>query len=286
MIPIIEKIKETNDLKKEYKKLKYLFNEEWLSEYDKNTIEKIIEEDYFRKWIHRGTYISIYDLEKDLGLTFNEEEIDKKNYNEIKELLLTYIELIENLTYPPEFKCASSVLEHGNTSYEKICLIYENIEIILSKLNYKVIEDEELNYIYVVEKDSNIDILLEKEIKPEVKTEILKYISLENKNNLNEKKKILCFLGTEIDNDKNKVNSNDALHKLSKDIGILLNKFNIRHAPHEKTKELMNTESTINEIYDLTFRMIIKFLILYDHYKEDNELYKKLKEFTVKNHIP
>lgn len=124
---------------------------------------------------------------------------------------------------------------------------------------------------------------LEKEIKPEVKTEILKYISLENKNNLNEKKKILCFLGTEID--KIKINKNDPLYKLNDEIKFLLNKFNIRHKPHEKVKKLMETENLTNNIYDLTFRKIIKFLILNNNLQEDDMLYKKIKDFNDKNNI-
>ena len=96
------------------------------------TIEKYINDFLFIKYEYSGTYISVRDMRTSLKLT--EEDLNNNNNN--KEKLLLYYEFILNMISLLNRK----LLPTDRYNQNSVNKLLNNIQIVLEKLNYKIVE--------------------------------------------------------------------------------------------------------------------------------------------------
>lgn len=274
---LFENIKSNKDMRKDFNRIYQLYAVNKIYEFENKTIREVINDNYFFNWNHRNTFISLYDLEKELNLYFDENIINNLSDIELEEKLMIYLELILNITYPLEFKYCNSILESYRYQ-EDLNVLLDNIIKTIDKYGYE--EKEIDDFIYIIPKNILIKNIEENINDIKLNEQIYKYLSFGKTHNLIEKKKILCYLGTYIENINFDKSNNQLLNSL-KEAKFLLNNFGIRHSANKNAEEILSCDKTVEKIYDLTFDKIMIFLILNNN-SINNEFFKKLHEIIDK----
>ena len=270
----LNKIKENKSYQIEFLRLHELFEEDTFETSYMNdgfTIKEKINNEIFKNWIYRNTYIDLNELEEDLDLYYD-DSLRIKCETISFEKLLNYCELILNLCLPEHYSDNCYFLYKKEYEDQIICIINQ-INCILEKYNYT--KEEIDNYYYIMPKNNELEILKESDniLTTNVFEELIKYQSLKNKNNVIEKQKILCFLDSKrqeiMENQKYK--SWEITKQISKDIGEIMNNCNIRHANTRQGTNVLPDEEKI-KFYDLAYRKLLRFFILIESKNDDDEM--------------
>lgn len=255
------------DIKAEYRRIKYLFEEEEFYYYQYITISKFIDSECFSKWPYRKRCIKIDEM-KDL-LEVDDFNMDcNLNINR----LLTYMEFIINIT-------SFSIKNTNSVNYITLTTtLLENITDLLNDMNYEIQEISEEQYI-IVEKDSLSTAVAE--TIPSITTSVIEYRRFSLKGDIDSKSSILKELANKIEPLDKKFKSTE-FNSFMDDIGTLLNNLNIRHNNIEgkyKQPYIVDMKpEELEEWYDKTYDMILVALLI-DKYIDDKSKIKELKKY-------
>lgn len=214
------------------------------------TIEKYINDFLFIKYEYSGTYISVRDMRSSLKLT--EEDLSNNN----KEKLLLYYEFILNMISLLNRK----LLPTDRYNQNSVNKLLNNIQIVLEKLNYKIVEKNK--YFYIVEKDISSSTI--SEIYPELSDVVIEYRRFDLKGNIVAKRNILQTLSLKIEGIESKLKGT-TYNSLVRDLKNLYNNLHIRHNnlgenPNNNTIEM--DDETLENWYDITYDTTLTALMI------------------------
>lgn len=242
------------DLKKEIEKLHKLFSSEKLVKTQYNYNSKFMETTYkelcdkhLALWEFRNTWVSLYDIECEIGVHLY------RNPNAEMTCIL-YCELILNMQ-----KFIKTKIDE---KYYKIILddgiLIGNINQLIEKLNYTIIDEP--NKVTLVKKNIDAELAAVTVDNNDVSLDILKYNDIRIKNNIKEKCIILFNIYKYYEGQKPKLKQSN--NKLCTLIDKLYNTSNIRHNNETGYKENEKfTKLEIEEILQLYDELY--FLIIY-----------------------
>jgi hypothetical protein len=198
----------------------------------------------------------------------------EKNTTDI-DTFIYFSESIYNLIYVADYNNLTTLSKQNQR------VIAENINNVLSQLNYKVYYCESECYYKVVENDWKVaeaaEIIQDKYDLGE-KIYLYNHYSLRGK--LNDKADILCRLYKVFEGGKEGILKANNYISLASDIGFLSDKLDVRHAPNRQQKILLDgfTSEEQEQWYDDLFNLYLDMLILCDHIEKR----KDIKELSVK----
>lgn len=214
------------------------------------TIEKYINDFLFIKYEYAGTYISVRDMRSSLKIT--EKDLSKNK----KENLLLYYEFILNMISLLNRK----LLPTDRYNKNSVNKLLNNIQMIIEKLNYKIVEKN--NYFYIVEKDMSSSAI--SEIYPELSDTIIEYRRFDLKGNIVAKRAILQTLSLKVEGIESKLKGT-TYNPLVKDLKNLYNNLHIRHNnlgenPNNNVIEM--DDKTLENWYDITYDITLTALMI------------------------
>ncbi len=214
------------------------------------TIEKYINDFLFIKYEYAGTYISVRDMRSSLKIT--EKDLNKNN----KERLLLYYEFILNMISLLNRK----LLPTDRYNKSSVNKLLNNIQIVLEKLNYRIVEKN--NYFYIIEKDISSSAI--SEIYPELSDTIIEYRRFDLKGNLVAKRNILQTLSLKVEGIESKLKGT-TYNPLVRDLKNLYNNLHIRHNnlgenPNNNIIEM--DDKTLENWYDITYDTTLTALMI------------------------
>lgn len=214
------------------------------------TIEKYINDFLFIKYEYAGTYISIRDMRN--GLKITEKDLNKNN----KEKLLLYYEFILNMISLLNRK----LLPTDRYNKSSVNKLLNNIQIVIEKLNYKIVEKN--NYFYIVEKDMSSSAI--SEIYPELSDTVIEYRRFDLKGNPVAKRNILQTLSLKVEGIESKLKGT-TYNPLVRDLKNLYNNLHIRHNnlgenPNNNIIEM--DDKTLENWYDITYDTTLTALMI------------------------
>ncbi len=214
------------------------------------TIEKYVNDFLFIKYEYAGTYISVRDMRSSLKIT--EKDLSKNN----KEKLLLYYEFILNMISLLNRK----LLPTDRYNKSSVNKLLNNIQIVIEKLNYKIVEKN--NYFYIVEKDMSTSAI--SEIYPELSDIVIEYRRFDLKGNLDAKRNILQTLSLKVEGIESKLKGT-TYNPLVRDLKNLYNNLHIRHNnlgenPNNNIIEMDN--KTLEDWYDITYDTTLTALMI------------------------
>lgn len=223
----------------------------------------LIDKVAFKKWRYRDTFITVEEYLENIGI--DKYVISGSKYI-TEEIFLYYLEFIKNMT---------SIVLNEDVIYkydESFSAILDNMKIILEKMNYmfKKVEDK---YI-ITKRDSDVDSILDK-VPQKISEVLLEYNDFRNKDDIEEKKKILKKLDLYIEENKKIILGIDS--KLVDSIGTIVNEMGVNH-PINKEPYISLRESELIEWYDKCFLLMIHAI----RTTEVNDI-KKQRQELVKN---
>lgn len=255
------------DLFSEYRKIENLLSEAQLigtyNQFGKRispdfTLEEYINDLFFMNWNLRGTFISIWEMRKELG-------IEKEQFNEKAigvDLVLDFIQYAANCNFR-----IISTIEHCHTAYladENIpSVLIDNMKALINHLGAHFMIDDETSEVFVVYNDDLSTIVADK--YPEIQVSIAEYNKIDNKGDLKRKGEVLCTLYKRLEADEKKFKGT-AYEKLCSDTTFLFNKTGIRHWV-EKDKLASKTflemsPKKLEQWYDKTYTLFLSCMII------------------------
>ena len=221
----------------------------------------------FHKWTMRGTAISLLNVRERIGISELKTFI-KNSDNQITYLEYAYnvLDLFRNVKdYPsciesPEYINAVHCCE---LTIDKLSLKPEKLS---SKFGTYILVPADPSVISVAERVGNID----------VKLQILQYHHHLLKGNLEKKKSILLAMSLLFEDDK-AVMEKSSFHQLTKDIGFVLNNFNIRHTISDSPFSALST-TELESIYDDLYEMLITWFSALTY---NNEISIKIEKYRL-----
>lgn len=214
------------------------------------TIEKYINDFLFIKYEYAGTYISVRDMRSSLGIT--EKDLNKNN----KEKLLLYYKFILNMISLLNRK----LLPTDRYNQNSVNKILNNIQIILEKLNYKIVRKN--NYFYIVEKDISSSAI--SEIYPELSDTVIEYRRFDMKGNIDAKRNLLQTLSLKIEGIASRLKGT-TYNPLVKDLKNLYNNLHIRHnnlGENPNNNIIKMNDKTLENWYDITYDTTLTALMI------------------------
>lgn len=260
------------NVQEEFNILYKLYAEEYSIDYAGQfcSVEEYIDATYFRSLPIRGTCLSLSDLFDRIGLNTFDVTIDT---------LLLFCEFLFAITPDEELKCNPDFDRCVNT-------IFGNIEAILEKTNHELTRNADGNYIIVAK--NNEATLAAQLVDENVAYEIMEYNHFAIKGDLDGKRKILNIIAAYIEPILNchtlKDNGNE---QLEKDMGFVLNNFNIRHNNKEGTKAndyiaSINPDD-LEEWYDKAYQLAISVIIMVNYMPIKQEIKNIKQQYAFKN---
>lgn len=185
--------------------------------FSNSTLLMLINEHCFCCWKGRGhcidldDYLSIIDYK-----TLKYKAIDDR------ECFILLIELIYNFWTLANNMVKNKILKPFGNFY----LLKNIMDDCLAQINHTIFINKKEEKVYVIENKAEVTAVTET-IDSKLILPIIKYNHHTLKGNLEEKRNILCLLGTDLEHKRKTLNS---LNKsLTSTIFFILNKFNIRH---------------------------------------------------------
>ena len=214
---------------------------------------------------------------KDIDDLLTSSDINKKNLYKLKELnddsitedaILSNIEIIINCFYNNPYN-ENNLYSNVQDAKNIISVIITAIREYLLACGYKVEEDEENHKLIIVNLELSIDI---NNIDSKIKFDILNYYDFKNKNNKDEKKKILVNLISELEPKREEIHKKLGKHT-DKLYGSFSNNFHIRHNNIEKGKDYHETiaklsDEEICEWYDYIYSFMLNIYFNLDKLKD------------------
>lgn len=273
------KISENNifpnyDLYTEYTKIESLISEKQViglySISDSSflyTLEQYIDRFLFSSWNLRGTFLSIEEMRKNLGL-----EKVKINYRNINvELVLDFIQYAYNCVFRVNSTIESSSFLIIDKNY--INMLTFNMEALLNHLGASIAMDENTNEFYVIYND-DLSIVVS-DNHPEISDSITEYNRIDTRGDLKRKGEILCTLFKRLEADEKKFKGT-TYQSLCSDTTFLFNISGVRHWVEKdkiasKTFSKMATEE-LESWYDKTFTMFLSCMVISEYLDMKKEI--------------
>lgn len=234
---------------------------------------EIFDQFYILSWKHRLTATSISHYFSYFGLDF--EDLASKKIDWEDKDFLYYLEFIANLT-----SILLSDLDNEYTykvgyrdphSFEDYVLaVQNNIKTILELNNYTLYRSDK-ETIRISKRDAEVDTAINSINNPDIAIDLLSFLDIRNKDNLNEKKAIISRLYKHLESNVNK-SYGDHIVKVnskSKDINLkdlftfLSNNFDIRHYPKELEKNgtlhKLDDEQTL-KLLEISYRLFVRII--------------------------
>lgn len=262
------------DLTEEIYKLATFFEGKFDScGYLQPSLEERIGQTVFFRWSHRGTYMSISELKKDMGI----EDIRKKELDEKK--ITFYLEYIINMLHIFSVDDDVKNLPHYSTYKQIAGVLYQNIEVILSQHNLKKYEVKECLY-RIVSLNADVCEVL-KVVDPSIQCQVLEYNHVAIREDIGKKRNILCNLYRDFEPKLDELKKTSDGKPIASDFGFLFNNLDIRHNNVEG-KHLNNaikdmSTQEMHEWYDMCYQIYITCALLYKYCTEHKDTIKKLK---------
>ena len=264
------------DINKEFEKIVYeLYEDEQAALYaeDEHHLEQYtslidaIDKMVFLKWKYRDTFMDVEEFIDSIGID-PERVLLRGTYYISQEKFLFFLEFLINM-YP------LMKLEKIELSKRALAL-FQNIPIILEKMNYKLEELEDK--IVITKRDSNVDSVLTK-VPSNIAYLLLEYNDFKIYNDINEKKAILKAIDLYLDNDDKKIKKQ--IKSIDKELvdtfETILNNMGINHDNNDEKYKSMPDEEKI-KWYDKCFLLIIhgiRAITVNEIKNERKELVKK-----------
>lgn len=269
MINFMEKmLNRKYDLNQEILNIETLLKEQ---HYGEDTANNCISNN-FKTWEFNNNYITFQQLKKDMGIysIIDKAKIDKNCDLNDYIYYAEYICNIIHLAHEPYYICRN------------VPIIQKHITNVLNQINYETHYLEDKDYTIIIEKDWQVtesaEIIQDKYNLGE-QIYLYRHHSMQGK--LNEKADILCRLYKHCE-DITPILKNYQYTTLVTDITNLSNNLDIRHAPKDKAKKVLNslTDEELETWYDELFKLCLDAIILADHSekrKDIKQLSEKLK---------
>lgn len=208
--------------------------------------------------------------------------LDFYHENDITEdKIINFLEIIENLLFL-YFKKEKSLRRRGgidfySTPYEELIFLMDTLEKHLGLTIKKTIDRVLLH-----KKDYKLAKIIDNSTNYDLASELISYSR--EKNDYISKRKILkhldIYLEPLIDKAKKNKSIQPVIYKMADDLGFLFNNFSIRHNNSDKDsndyKQMLEnyTEKDYENVYDLTYELILDFLVSNDYINLQGEINK------------
>lgn len=234
------------------------------------TIEQYVNDFLFINYEYAGTFISVRDMRDSLKIS--QKNLSKNNKN----LMLLYFEFVLNMVYLLRRKILG-VDRYNITSVNKL---FNNIQLVLEKLNYKIVEKN--NYLYIVEKDTSSSSI--SELYPELSEAVIEYRRFDLKGKIAEKRSILQTLSLKVESIEQKLKGT-TYNSIANDVRNLYNNLHIRHDnlggnPNNNIIDMSDEE--LEKWYDMTYDTTLTALMIC-HYLEYNKEIDNLPNYYKKD---
>ena len=232
------------------------------------TLVDAIDNTIFLEWKYRDTFLNIDEYLEHLGIPV--DDIYTYGVGNISEkYFLYYIEFWANMQL--------LLREKGNLIIEisqKIEALFQNMNLILEKMNYKLNKQEDK--IIITKRCIDVDATL-KIVNKELSERILEYYDFRIEKDIHEKRKILKDLDLYIEKNID-VKSFD--RETDGTIGVIVNKMGINHPIREEKYKNLSEEELL-KWYDKCFLLML-YVIRRKEVKNINEERKKFMNIVMK----
>ncbi len=238
------------------------------------TIEQCVNELAFKKWKHRGRFLSIDEMKAELRIT-NTYLNDKVDLD----TMLLYFEFVINMIILAEKHFDEHRLYYLDETFLKV--IFENIISVLDQVNYAIRKEDDEKYV-IVAKNPATDAVAE--ICKDLSDKVIEYNKVSLKGDIDRKREILLALGDKFEPLRRKLEQG-GFSDLEKKCGLLLNSINIRHNNREgayRNEFAANVKPAELEVwYDRTYDALLLALLTanyIDTKKEIDDLIQEIKQ--------
>ena len=244
------------------------------------SLEYLFNQNIFN-WKYRNTFTDLNEIYDKLKLN---NIPNKKN---VKNKLLTLLELYFNID-----SFVTDVIFENNQKYYNECamvsdydlynniieiedgMVYENCDLLIKSLGYTIYYDNGI--IRLISKESDVISTIDTIDDKSISNLLVEYVDYRNKNNLKEKKRILCDIACYLEPRKSKIPQDDLKNTIFK----LFNRINIRHNNTECKERIELLEKANDEVlldyYDRTFSLCLTAIRLIE-FKKDKSIYDLVK---------
>lgn len=234
-----------------------------------NDCYKKLGNDFFMNWDNHWYYNNLDEM-------FTVLKVESPELFDIKENVYIYLELLINIF---NSKYAKTFIMKTKENEEKLIIenIFKNVNEVLDKLNYKIVNYDNDRHIIIPKNE------VAKQVSEKIENDYISFKTLEYNHhtligNLDEKKTILKLLADEFEKSKQSLLKNEKLIKSDiENLGYLLNNFNIRH-DNKRNQDVLSKldDKELEEIYDMTYDLLIMVLSFND-VKKYRRMINKLK---------
>lgn len=269
------------NLYEEYQKIEELLSEKkvagTISRYRKIihhyfTLEEHIQHLCFNDWNLRGTFFTIQEMRKGLGIEKGFVDSDNIDQNRILDFLQYAMNCVDRAS--TTIKTIYGSLLSDDTV---ITLLKDNIKLLVEKLNCSLELDSERQEYYIVYNNSTATAV--SKYYPDVQDSISEYARIDNRGDLKRKGEILCTLFKKLESVEAKLKANNFVSIVS-DTTVLFNKSGIRHWVAEDkiacATFLQMDKKELEEWYDKIFNMFLTCMVL-AKYVDDIPAIKDIK---------
>lgn len=275
---IFKILEEKYDIEKEFKIVIGLFFHPTLKLHTNQqvSIEVALDKAYFYAWKQRGCCINSEDMRNRLGLdTFILEEGVECDL----EFKIQYLEYICNL-----INLSNTKLSYPDFQKTKEYLILEqNVDILLSHLNYEKVIFKEEEKVILVPKDPAATAVAEISSK-DVAFAILKYHHASLKGQVEEKRKLLRSIANEYEPLLNK--PIDGFKEYFDKATNMLNNMNIRHnnksGKYKKELVAQMSDEELESWYDELYQLLLFCVLIKDNKERKDKVDDLLKRINPK----
>lgn len=224
------------------------------------TIEQYVNDFLFINYEYAGTYISVRDMRD--GLKISQKFLNKNNKN----IMLLYFEFVLNMVYLLRRK----ILGADRYNIASVNKLFNNIQLILEKLNYKIVEKN--NYLYIIEKDICSSAI--SELYPELSEAVIEYRRFDLKGKIIEKRSILQTLSLKVESIERMLKGT-TYNSIATDLRHLYNNLHIRHDnlggnPNNNIIDMSNEE--LEKWYDITYDTTLTALMICNYLEYNKEI--------------
>ena len=255
------------DLFTEYQKIEHLISEEQvIGTYNqfgsalppRFTIEEYINQFYFKNWSLRGTFLSVDEMRKGLGIEkrlFTPESINE-------DMVLDFIQYAANINMRATMtigRCSAAYISDEN----HLTVVVQNMSHLLNQLGAHFLTDKKTHEVCIAYKDDLSAVVGNN--CPEIEHSIVEYKKIDNRGDLRRKGEILCTLFKRLEADETKFKGT-TYKNLCDDTTFLFNKIGARHWV-EKDKIASKTfmKMTPEELemwYDKTYDLFLSCMVV------------------------
>ena len=219
----------------------------------------------FHNWAMRGSAVSLLNVRERLGFQ------DFKRFITNSDNQITYLEYAMNV-----LELFSKVEDLPSCVKEPVYInAVHNCDLIVEKMSLKPIKlNPQMGSLILVPADPIAVSVAEKIPEKEISIQILQYHHHLLKGDIEKKKSILLAMSLLFENDRTAMESGP-YKQLTKDIGFVLNKFNIRHS-FSSTVFSSLTKQELEKVYDDLYEMMLTWFSALSY---NNEISKRIEQF-------